>query len=208
VKSILAFGVVALALTACGDNGSAAPSPVTEVVATSPTPTTVVEPAPTTTQPIPTTTLPPTTTTVPTEDLIKQAVTNYEAAYWACGQSPSSCDPASFTAEQGKSRATIADLVQGFISNGLYFAADLGGSHLDAESVTELSATEATARTCWFDAAVVLGPNGPDGVPTVVNDEVQSIRYDIELFLEDGLWRVGGQVRVEQPADGDLCTAS
>ncbi|HZY08446.1 MAG TPA: hypothetical protein VFE69_11900, partial [Ilumatobacteraceae bacterium] len=130
MKSILAFGVVALAITACGDNGSAAPAPVTEAVATSPSLTTVVVSAPTTTQPIPTTTLPPTTTTVATEDLIKLAVQDYVVAYHECGVDPASCAPENFTAAQGHSRATISDLARGMAQQGLYFPADRNGSHI------------------------------------------------------------------------------
>jgi len=208
MKRIIAFGIVALAATACGDDRTATPVPVTAAVGTTPAaaPSTTV-PAPTTTVPMPTT-LPPTTTTVPAEDLIKQAVQDYEAAYWACGQSPSTCDPTSFTATQGKSRSTISDLVNGFVANGMYFSADLGGSPLTTDLIATVSPVESTATTCWFDAAVVLGPTGPDGQPTVVNDEVQSIRYNIELYLEGGIWRVGGQVEIEELSDGHGCAAS
>jgi hypothetical protein len=207
VKSILAFGVVALALTACGDNGSAAPSPVTEVVATSPTPTTVVEPAPTTTQPIPTTTLPPTTTTVPTEDLIKQAVQDYVEAYHQCGADPAACAPDNFTAAQGHSRATIADLANGMAQQGLYFPADRNGSHINPQSVTMTRADEAETESCWYDAGAVLGPIGPDGLPTIVNDEVESLRISHTLFLENGLWRVGEQRQLEVLGETDACGA-
>jgi len=207
VKSILAFGVVALALTACGDNGSAAPSPVTEVVATSPTPTTVVEPAPTTTQPIPTTTLPPTTTTVPTEDLIKQAVKDYTEAYHQCGVDPAACVPDTFTAAQGHSRAVMTDFVSGLVREGLHFSTDARGSRVVAESAAMDSSTTASAVFCVFDAGTVLGPIGPDNLPTVVNDEVASMRYEFVLFLEDDAWRVGEKHELERLSDGDSCPA-
>src|SRR4051812_13524846 len=93
MKRILAFGIVALAITACGDNRAAAPTAGAEAAATSPTATpapstTVAAPAPTTTEPIPTTTLPATTTTVATEEAIKQAVQDYASAYHQCGAAP------------------------------------------------------------------------------------------------------------------------
>jgi hypothetical protein len=211
VKRIIAFGIVALAITACGDERSAAPASVGDAVATRtaapPVPSTTAA-APTTTEPMPTTTVPETTTTVATEEVIKHALQDYEAAYWSCGQSPSTCDPASFTAVHGNSRATITEFVNGLVDNGLYFSADLGGSHLEANFVERLSPTEVTAQTCWFDAAVVLGPIGPDGAPTVVNDEVLTIRYDIDLYLENDLWRVGDQAKIEELSDGTTCAAS
>ena len=207
MKSILAFGVVALAITACGDNGSAAPAPVTEAVATSPSPTTVVVPAPTTTEPIPTTTLPPTTTTVATEDLIKQAVQDYVVAYHECGVDPAACVPENFTASQGHSRALMDDFVAGLIGEGLHFSTETRGSRVVAESATVDSDTTARAVFCIFDAGTVLGPIGPDNVPTVVNDEVASMRDEFGLFLENGSWRVGDRHELEQLSDGDSCPA-
>ena len=55
------------------------------------------------------------------------------------------------------------------------------------ESISVPAPTEATAVFCVFDAGTVLGPMGPDGLPTVVNDEVLSLRNEYRLFLEDGL---------------------
>jgi len=208
VKSILAFGVVALAITACGDNGSAAPAPVTEAVATSPSPTTVVVPAPTTTEPIPTTTLPPTTTTVATEDLIKQAVQDYVASYFACGQEPGSCDPAAFTADTGHSREIVSQLVTGMIANGMHFSPDLHGSYIKPIAVRVIDASEATVESCSFDAVAVLGPIGPDGEPTVVNDEERSSRYSHSLVLEDGIWRVAEQSMDSDLGEGDACASA
>ena len=205
MKSILAFGVVALAITACGDNGSAAPAPATEAVATSPSPTTVVVPAPTTTGPIPTTTLSPTTTTVATEDLIKQAVQDYATAYYDCGIDPANCVPARFTSTQGPSRAIIDEFAHGLVAEGLRFSIDPRGSYVVAESVELNSSSTATAIYCNYDAGMVMGPTGPDGQPTIVNDIVASIRYEYSLFLEDGVWAVGRQHEIERLGEGDLC---
>src|SRR3954453_20255776 len=137
MKRILAFGIVALAITACGDDRAAAPASGREAVVTSPAPSTTVAPtAPTTTESIPTTTVPETTTTVATEEAIKQALQRYIDAYHACGVAPGECVPGTFTADQGHSRVTIAELAKGMSEQGLYFSTDLSGSHIAPLSVT------------------------------------------------------------------------
>lgn len=88
---------------------------------------------------------------------------------------------------------------------GLYFLPDPRGSYAVAESVNVVSATQATAIYCAFDAGTVMGPVGPDGVPTVVNDEVLSVRNEYRLYLEGGGWRVGEQRELEQLGRGSLC---
>src|SRR4051794_26630556 len=180
MKRIIAFGIVALAVTACGDDGTAGPAPVGEAVVTSTAArpaasTTVAAPEPT--EPIPTTTLPETTTTVPTEDLIKQAVQDYIANYFKCGQTPAECDPTTFTATTGPSRAMVTDLAKGMVEQGLRFATDLRGSFVVAQSVDQTSDSTATALFCAYDALTILGPVGPDGAPTVVNDDAVSRQY-------------------------------
>ncbi|MEY2445132.1 MAG: hypothetical protein QOE00_1712, partial [Ilumatobacteraceae bacterium] len=114
------------------------------------------------------TTMPETTTTVATEDLIKQAVQNYFSAYEACGQSPAQCDPALFTSTRGPSRSIVSQLATGMGNQGLHFSDDVRGSYLVAESVSKTSDTEFSAIFCAYDALVVLGPLGPDNLPTVV----------------------------------------
>ena len=118
---------------------------------------------------------------------------------------PSACDPTSFTAVRGKSRSTIQELSSGFVAGGLYFSSDLRGSYLVAESIVTNAPTEVVTGTCWYDAAIVLGPKGPDGQATVINDEILSIRYDLTLFLENGQWRVGAQLEKQQLGNGNLC---
>src|SRR4051794_20539519 len=203
MKQIIAFGIVALAITACGDDRSAAPAAGAEAVvttpATEPAPsTTVAVPAPTTTAAMPTTTLPETTTTIATEDAIKQAVQDYMRAYHACGVAPANCAPDDFTATAGHSRAVITEFVAGLIEDGLYFSTETRGSRVVAESATVQSPTTASAVYCVFDAGTVLGPNGPDNLPTIVNDEAATIRDEFQLFMEDGTWRVGEKNQLER----------
>ncbi|MEP7202630.1 MAG: hypothetical protein ABI894_08480 [Ilumatobacteraceae bacterium] len=154
------------------------------------------------------TTLPATTTTVPTEDLITQAVQDYFAAYHLCGVMPSTCLPDTFTAVHGHSRSTLLELSTGMVQQGLYFLADSRGSYLVAESVSLVSATEATATYCAYDAGTVMGPDGPDGLPTIVNDEILNVRYEYRLYREGGRWLVGGQREIQQLGQGSLCPPS
>ena len=91
---------------------------------------------------------------------------------------------------------------------GLYFSTDLRGSYLTAESIGQNSDTFASAIYCAYDALTVLGPTGPDGFPTVVNDAISNVRYMYSLFFEEGRWVVGQQDQVERLGAGDLCPAT
>jgi hypothetical protein len=210
MKRLITLGVAALVVTGCGSDGKSAPptSPVAVTsAATVATTTSTTTPATSTTVVAASTTtlLPETTTTVPTEDLIKQAVQDFIEAYERCGASPSDCAPDAFTAAHGHSRSTVTDLATGMVQQGLYFSTDLRGSYLRAETITIASAQTASAVFCAFDAGEVMGPNGPDGLATVVNDVEASVRYEFQLFLEDGEWRVGEQRQTERLGEGDLC---
>jgi hypothetical protein len=92
--------------------------------------------------------------------------------------------------------------------DGLRFSDDLRGSYVAVESVDFASPTEATASACWFDAAVVMGPLGPDGNPTIVDDQILSYRYNFVVYLEGGVWRVGEQLDIEHLGSGDACAAA
>jgi hypothetical protein len=210
MKRLGAFVVVALVVAGCSSDASSAPTTPSAAVTTSTSDTTVVAttsaPSSTaTTTLVATTTLPPTTTTVATEDLIKKAVEDYSTGYHDCGLAPAACDPTSFTATQGGSRSTVTDVASGMVREGYYFSADQRGSYVVAESVSFPSSVEATAVYCVFDAGTVFGPIGPDGLPTVVNDQVLSLRNEYELFLEDGIWRVGDKRELERLGEGSLC---
>jgi hypothetical protein len=212
MNRLLALGVAALAIASCGGDEKSAvtvPATVTTRVAETTAPTTTSAPSSTSTTAVAeTTTLPAITTTVATEDLIKQAVQDYFEAYQLCGATPASCNPETFTAEQGNSRATVAELASGMAAQGLYFSTDLRGSYLVAESVSLISPSEATATFCAYDAATVLGPNGPDGLPTVVNDEILSLRNEYRLYWESNQWQVGEQRELQDLGRGSLCPSA
>ena len=212
MKRVVSVAIGALVMASCSGDESSAPTTAALDVTTSVADTTPSTTTPPSTLAVTTTaatiTLPATTTTVATEDLIKQAVQDYISSYFACGQTPATCDPSTFTANQGPSRATVTDLASGMNAQGLRFAPDLGGSYLVADSVSKESETEAMAFYCAYDAAVVLGPNGPDGIPTVVNNEVLSYRYRYLVFFEDAEWRVGEQRQEAILGEGNLCPPS
>jgi hypothetical protein len=213
-RRLVAFGLAALVVASCGGNEkSAATVPavvITTTVADTTAPTTAATASSTSTTAAvaETTTLPATTTTVATEDLIKQAVQAYIGEYFTCGQTPSTCDPSTFTATQGQSREKITQLIIGMNGAGLHFSTDLRGSYLTAESIGQNSDVFASAIYCAYDALTVLGPNGPDGLPTVVNDAISNVRYMYSLFFEDGRWVVGQQDQVERLGEGELCPAT
>jgi hypothetical protein len=213
MKRLIAIGVLsALFGASCSGDGRAEPtsSPSASAVTTDVVSTTVAATVPPTSSTAAgtTTTLPVTTTTIATEDLIKQAVQDYIAAYFTCGQVPAECDPATFTASQGPSRAAVTELIAGMVKEGLYFSTDVRGSYIVAESVIKTSDVQATSTFCASDGLIVLGPNGPDGAPTVVNDVISSSRYMYQLFLEGGTWRVGEQEQLERLGEGTLCPAA
>jgi hypothetical protein len=211
MKGLVVFGVAALVIASCGGNERSAatvPAVVTTSAADTTAPTTTSSPpssTSTTAAAAATATLPATTTTVATEDLIKQAVQAYSAAYHACGVEPAACVPDTFTAVSGRSRSTVTEFVQGLMDQGLYFSPDQRGSYVTAESVSIDSPSEATAVFCVFDAGTVLGPDGPDGVPTLVNDQIVSLRDEYQLFFENGSWLVGEKQELEHLGEGSLC---
>ncbi len=208
MKRVVALSLAALVVAGCGGDEGSAPTTaavtVTTPVADTTIATTTPPPSSSSSTTVVATTLPATTTTVPTEDLIKQAVQDYATAYHLCGEKPAECVPESFTAVQGRSRSTVTDFVNGLMDEGLYFSADTRGSYLVAESTILESASEATAVFCVFDAGTVLGPVGPDGLPTVVNDQILSLRNEYYLFYENG-WLVGEKRELERVGEGSHC---
>ena len=214
MKRRACFGLAALAFASCSSDNASAPPTIAGTLApttaeTTPAPTTSTPAAtsiPTTT--LETTTLPATTTTVATEDLIKTAVQNYFEAYQQCGMAPATCDPSTFTASQGPSRAILVDFAAEMVAAGLYFSSDRRGMYLVAESVNVTSPNEASAIYCLYDPGIVMGPTGPDGAPTVVNDVIASVRYSYSLFFERGDWRVGRQHELQRLGEGSLCPPS
>lgn len=143
--------------------------------------------------------------TVDGEGAVRLGLQHYFLAYGACGEAPATCDPSSFLAPGGPALAKAREFVAGLVTAGFSFGADVRGSYIVAESVSFLSDDEAEAIACWFDAGVVLGPDGPDGQPTVVNDRASSSRYRYELRRAASGWLVVRETALADLGEGNRC---
>jgi hypothetical protein len=197
-------------LAACsgggGDSGAVATSAVGSTALAVAT-TTAVPVEVTSTTALPTTTSElVTTTSVATEDLIRQAVQDYFVRYHACLQVPSECVPESFLARQGSTLQLMKEALAEMVKRELYVGDDLQGAFIVVESQARVESEVVRVMACWFDAAVVFGPVGPDLLPTVVNDEIRNSHHELTLYLENGVWRVGIKVKTPLP-EGQTCSA-
>lgn len=202
MRRTLAIGALCavVMLAACGADDETVELTATEPPAVAVT-TTV--PASTTAAAPPTTTIPATTTTLSLDDQLTQALDTYWAGYSLCGQAPEVCD-VNYLAEQGPIRELTTAFAADLAERGWRFSADLEGSYSTVESVN-VRGDQAVVVACRFDAGAVLGADGPDGRPTVVNDEQLSIRYSHRFFLDETGWRVGQTDVVAQLGAGDQC---
>ncbi len=149
--------------------------------------------------------LPVTTTTLPTEDQIKQAIQDYLVAYFACGQKPAECDPEVAMAPGGPGATSLDEFRQALVDREWRFDTDIHGTRLVVTKVVMFGAEGAEVTSCIFDAGVLLGPDGPDGKPTVVNDEAKTSTYVHHVRLVEGRWRVWEQLPPVFVGEGDLC---
>jgi hypothetical protein len=193
---------VAIAIVAgCSTNGGGVTEPLSSLST-----------APPASNPIaPTTSLSPTSiSTTPTDPLIeqavKQAVSDFFAAYMACGQAPATCHAADFHSERGTAVGQGTVYFNGLAKRGEYFDADLRGSYIVAQSVALEDPTSAIVFSCWYDASILLGPpDTPGGPPKVLNDKTLSVRQKQALYFDGKEWRVGEAATVEDLGDGNHC---
>ena len=136
---------------------------------------------------------------------IKKGVQDFFAAYMACGQAPAKCHAADFHSSRGTAVGQGTVYFQGMASRGESFGPDLRGSYIVTQSVALDDATSAVTFSCWYDASILLGPNGADGQPTVLNDKIISVREKQELYLDGTVWKVGEAATVEDLGDGNKC---
>jgi hypothetical protein len=199
------FAAAALAgalavLAACGGEEAAEPTIASDPTVTAPSTTTAPTTAPAATTP-PTTAAP--TTTVDIDTQLTQALDAYWAGYQRCGEDPANCD-LSYLAEQGPirevSKAGFADLA----NRGWYLSQDLRGTYFRVDRI-DVRGDQASIESCSFDAGIVLGPNGPDGLPTLVNDEELSYQWRHDLFFESDQWKVGRETKLADLGEGDQC---
>jgi hypothetical protein len=214
MRATLTIAALAMLTSACSGGNDALPvitdPPTTTTTTTGEAPA-VTDPAPSVASTLPaatdaptTTTEPAPTTTLPLEDQIQAAIDEYFLAFFGCGRAPSECQPAEFTADQGPVRRILSEAMDEFVNRGLYFADSDGGAYAQVESIS-IDQLTVVALVCVFDAWTTLGPNGPDGLATVVNDEAKSFDYEYTLYFGAGVWRVGQQIKIEELGDGDLC---
>jgi hypothetical protein len=207
---LAAFAAVAAMASACSGGDEALP-----VVTDPPTTTTlapvITDPPPTVASTEPaapetsTTTEPAPTTTVPLEVEIQAAVKIFFDAYDLCGRTPDQCDPSLFTASKGAARRVLTEAVDELARRGLYFSPDTRGTYHVVEIVLRLNDETAVATLCLYDAGILLGPDGPDGQPTVVSDAISSVRYDYTMYLEAQGWQLGLATKVDELGTGDRC---
>jgi hypothetical protein len=149
-----------------------------------------------------------TTTQVPTAatPLVHQAVLDYWTALRRCQQRPSSCNPATFTADEGALRDDVRQAVATMVANGWHRAADdsdddtaprTDGGYVVVGAVTVAAdATTATADACVDDPAPLLGPG-----EVVVTSDSAAHHFAYTIYLEAERWRVGD----EQIDTSDTC---
>jgi hypothetical protein len=196
------LGAAVIALAACGGGGTSPTTAGSDPASVAAGATASIVP----TTPAPSTTAPSTTapsTTVDVDTALAVALDAYWAGYQACGESPATCD-ITYLAEQGPIREITKQGFADLADRGWYFSPDRRGSNYAIQS-TSVRGDQAVVESCVFDAGIVLGPNGPDGQPTVVNDEERSLSVKHTLFLEDGVWRVGQEDILVELGSGNLC---
>lgn len=218
---VVAALALALLIAACSDasaNGSSSPtsaSPTTSSASSSsPAPVTTTTAVPITTTP-PTSTSPassapptteeePTTTTNPIVAAVRQGVHDYIAASTTCSVDPATCDAAAFTVEGSPARSNAVAYYAQLVKLGFHASPADRGSYIVIESVTFNSNNEAAVMICGYDAGIMLGLPGPDGQPTVVNDQLVSARSTLTMDLREGRWLVG-KSESARLGEGNLC---
>jgi len=221
MRTRFAFAVILtlyapMALAACSEDKSATPGPTSAVSpSTPPPPSSTPPPTSVATSPAPTTSLvaststdaaPSTdsTTTVDQEAGVRRALQDYLESYIACGQSPAACKPESFLAPNSEALANVSRFVADLLSHDYRVSADTRGTRIVPINVNA-SGDRATATACWFDGLVALGPNGPDGNPTIANDQSRTRHSLHEFQLIDGRWLLAKSTTLEKLGTEDEC---
>lgn len=204
----------ALVLAACSGGADEAtpttPAPSTTAVATTSTATTA-SPPPTTTAP---STLAPTTlapTTAPPSTALRDIVAEVTQAvegtydfYWACLREPSVCDPSAIAAPGSAALDGLTLTRDELISAG-FFVGDADPGYQVIEGI-DADGERAVVTSCWRLTAVLYGPPGPDGVPTVQNDTAGYLRQTDEYVLVNGTtWMISTSTVTEQVGGSNQC---
>jgi hypothetical protein len=206
MRTWLTLSAIGVALTACSSTEASdtttttTPTPPTASTTTSTPSTTSTSTTSTSTT---STTVAP-TTTIPLIDEIQAAMDDYIDAFFDCGQRPEACST-SFAADQGDLRGRLDTAFRQLAGAEQYFAENRRGTYVVIEDLTSRTPEKTAATACWFDAGILLGPAGPDGAPTVVNDATSSRRFAVGFYLEGDEWKLGDLTEIERLGSEDLC---
>lgn len=194
--------------TTVAQTSPASTTPITSASATigtttSAAPASIAVPTVAVTASAPGTDSPPTTLS-PT-GAVTAAVYATAAFYNQCSMTPKSCDTTGIYASDGKAGINMASYVASLRQQQFHLSTDLRGTYIVVTSVTFDSPTVAEAVFCGYDAGTLLGPNGPDGSPTIVDDTITSARRKYTMHLEDGAWKLASDDLVNKLGDGNQC---
>jgi hypothetical protein len=204
MRTWLTLSAIGIALTACSSTEASDTTTTTPTPPAASTPTSTPSTTSTSTSTTSTTVAP--TTTIPLIDEIQTAMDDFLAGLIRCGEAPEQCD-VGFLAEDSPVQGIVRQRFLDRAGADQYYAPDDGRSYVNVEDVTSRSPSRVTAVVCSFDAIVILGPPGPDGKPTIVNDQQLSDRTEYVLLMEDGRWQVADGTELEVLGEGDQCRA-
>lgn len=197
--------LAAVAITSCVADGDSSQAPRSTVAATLAT-TSTLPPQPSTTLPTTTTatTLPTPTTEAPDVGVERDYLA-FVNGYWLCLQMPDACDPSALNAPGSGAADALANTVRDMAGGELYMGAEPVG-YAVVESV-ELSDSEtAVVVACWWDTAVLYGPAVSAGsLPVVLNDLKVTARYESEMQLVDGIWKLTTEKLLERIEGVNQC---
>jgi hypothetical protein len=207
--TVPATAVSTTVVTAAASTTSSSSTTTSSPTTTSLAPTTVAPPPTDSASTVRETSIAPSITLDPSTVVLAQAVDRFYEGYIPCVQSPSTCDPTTFISSQGGLLATMRSQLAEKVANGEHTSTDTRGTHWVVQLAQFIDEAKGSAVTCVFDALIVLGPPGPDGESTVVDDSTGSYTYVFTIYRDGDRWLVGdasGTGKTQEPTD--KCAAS
>ena len=207
MKSFLLILTVSLALAACSsgsDDASVQSSSATPSVESdsSTSPTTAPTTAPTTSASTATeveaapTTEPTTVPEAPIEEVLANQIRGYfdARAVANAAPAPNPDDPRLAEFAVGEELAAVVASTQGRLDAGQAIRAGEAGLADIGVGFVDAGASGASAAACAVDDGVIYDL----ATDAVINDDVVTHTYQIDLELHDGAWKVSRIVRVQQ----------
>gem|GEM_PF-2265071 len=203
MKSFLLVLVAAIALAGCSSDGSdgALPTPSSVDESDAPTTSTTVEstssaPQATTAPETSPTTEPTTAVLTPIEEVIADQIRGYFDARGAANAAPApnSDDPRLAEFSVGEELAAVVANTQTRLDSGQAIRPGDEGLADIRVGFVDAGASGASAAACAVDDGVIYDLASD----VVVNDDVVTHNYQIDLELHDGVWKVSRIVRVQQ----------